>query len=82
MGHLLFGVFFVIYSAHCASVGLQRRPEIHLFAARFKEQHGDVEGARVAFETLRNELVPGLLEVYVKQANFEHRQVADNSLLC
>lgn len=56
------------------SIFVKRRPEIHLFAARFKEQHGDVEGARVAFETLRNELVPGLLEVYVKQANFEHRQ--------
>ncbi|KAG0572900.1 hypothetical protein KC19_VG133400 [Ceratodon purpureus] len=53
---------------------VKRRPEIHLFAARFREQQGDAEGARVAFKILRNELVPGLLEVFVKQANFEHRQ--------
>jgi hypothetical protein len=56
---------------------LQRRPEIHLFAARFRELQGDADGARVAFEVLRNELVPGLLEVFVKKANFEHRQVAN-----
>lgn len=39
-----------------------------------------MDGARVAYETLRNELVPGLLEVFVKQANFEHRQVSNNWL--
>lgn len=53
----------------------QRRPEIHLFGARFKEQHGDVKGARVAYEVLRNDLAVGLLEAIVKHANFEQRQV-------
>ena len=67
---------FVMLTTQRAFVSTQRRPEIHLFAARFREKHGDADGARVAFEILRNELVPGLLEVFVKQANFEHRQVA------
>nr|PNR45766.1 hypothetical protein PHYPA_015537 [Physcomitrium patens] len=39
-----------------------------------KQKHGYVEDARVAFEILRNELVLGLLDVILKQANFEHRQ--------
>ena len=50
----------------------QRRPEIHLFAARFKEDHGDIDGARFEYEFLNSNLAPGLL---VKAANFEHRQV-------
>ena len=53
----------------------QRRPEIHLFAARFKEEHGDIDGARFEYELLNSNLAPGLLESVVKAANFEHRQV-------
>ena len=53
----------------------QRRPEIHLFAARFKEDHGDIDGARFEYEFLNSNLAPGLLESVVKAANFEHRQV-------
>jgi hypothetical protein len=53
----------------------QRRPEVHLFAARFREQEGDVKGARSAYEVLSSELAPGLLGATVKHANFEHRQV-------
>lgn len=55
----------------------QRRPEIHLFGARFKEQYGDVKGARVSYEVLRNDLAVGLLEAIVKHANFEQRQVSN-----
>ena len=49
----------------------QRRPEIHLFAARFKEQQGRVEEARSAFEAAGKDL----LEAVVRRANFERRQV-------
>lgn len=57
--------------------GKQRRPEIHLFGARFKEQHGDIKGARVAYEVLRNDVAVGLLEAIMKHANFEQRQVSN-----
>ncbi|KAG0613938.1 hypothetical protein M758_6G139200 [Ceratodon purpureus] len=53
---------------------VKRRPEIHLFAARYREQLGDVKGARASYEVLRGELEPGLLEVIIKHANFEKRQ--------
>lgn len=53
----------------------QRCPEIHLFGARFREQQGDVKGARLSYELLSSELAPGLLEAIIKHANFEQRQV-------
>ncbi|CAK9216808.1 unnamed protein product [Sphagnum troendelagicum] len=56
------------------TVFVKRRPEVHLFAARFREQEGDVKGARSAYEVLSSELAPGLLGATVKHANFEHRQ--------
>ena len=48
-----------------------------MFAARFKEEHGDIDGARFEYELLNSNLAPGLLESVVKAANFEHRQVND-----
>lgn len=54
---------------------VKRRPEIHIFAARYREQQGDVKGARASYEVLRNDLEPGLLEAIIKHANFERRQV-------
>ncbi|BBN13071.1 pre-mRNA-processing factor 39 [Marchantia polymorpha subsp. ruderalis] len=53
---------------------VKRRPEIHLFAARFKEFQGDIKGARAEYELLSSDLAPGLLEAVIKHANFEHRQ--------
>lgn len=53
---------------------VQRRPEIHLFAARFKESRGDIKGSGAEYELLDSELAPGLLEAIIKHANFEHRQ--------
>ncbi|KAL2623375.1 hypothetical protein R1flu_003580 [Riccia fluitans] len=53
---------------------VKRRPEIHIFAARFKEYQGDIKGARAEYELLSTELAPGLLEAVIKHANFEQRQ--------
>jgi pre-mRNA-processing factor 39 len=53
---------------------VKRRPEIHIFAARYREEQGDLKGARASYEVLRNDLEPGLLEAIVKHANFEKRQ--------
>lgn len=52
------------------------RPEIHLFAARWKEQNGDINGARAAFQLLHSEICPGLLETVTKHAKMERRQVS------
>lgn len=54
----------------------QRRPEIHLFAARFKEQNGDIAGARASYQLVHSEISPGLLEAIIKHANMEHRLVS------
>lgn len=54
---------------------MQRQPEIHLFAARFKEQHGDISGARSAYQFVHTGISPGLLEAIIKHANMEHRLV-------
>ncbi|XWS31372.1 hypothetical protein CRYUN_Cryun23aG0070600 [Craigia yunnanensis] len=51
-------------------VFVKRQPEIHLFAARFKEQNGDIPGARINLFTVKFHLV------FLKQlwhANMEHR---------
>ena len=54
---------------------LQKRPEIHIFAARFKENNQDIPGARAEFQLLHTEISPGYLEAVVKHANMEYRQV-------
>ncbi|KAL0459358.1 UNVERIFIED_CONTAM: Pre-processing factor 39 [Sesamum latifolium] len=51
----------------------KRQPEIHLFAARFKEQHGDISGARAAYQLVHTGISPGLLEAIIKHANMENR---------
>lgn len=61
--------------AHGCNYFLQKRPEIHLFAARFKENNGDIPGARAEFQLLHSEISPGFLEAIVKHANMEHRLV-------
>ncbi|KAK6239015.1 hypothetical protein QUC31_004484 [Theobroma cacao] len=54
-------------------VFVKRQPEIHLFAARFKEQNGDISGARAAYQLVHSEISPGLLEAIIKHANMERR---------
>ncbi|XP_052211283.1 pre-mRNA-processing factor 39-1 isoform X2 [Diospyros lotus] len=54
-------------------VFVKRQPEIHLFAARFKEHNGDIVGARAAYQLVHTEISPGLLEAIIKHANMEHR---------
>ncbi|KAM7273297.1 hypothetical protein ACFE04_027961 [Oxalis oulophora] len=52
-------------------VFVKRQPEIHLFATRFREQNGDVPGARVAYQLVHSEVSPGFLEAIIKHANME-----------
>ncbi|WCJ38216.1 Pre-mRNA-processing factor 39-1 [Euphorbia peplus] len=59
--------------ARATQVFVKRQPEIHLFAARFREQSGDVAGARASYQLLHSEIAPGLLEAVVKHANMEYR---------
>ncbi|KDP26468.1 hypothetical protein JCGZ_17626 [Jatropha curcas] len=59
--------------ARATQVFVKRQPEIHLFAARFREQSGDIPGARAAYQLVHSEIAPGLLEAVVKHANMEHR---------
>ncbi|XP_011656771.1 pre-mRNA-processing factor 39 isoform X2 [Cucumis sativus] len=59
--------------ARASQVFVKRRPEIHLFAARFKEQNGDIAGARASYQLVHSEISPGLLEAIIKHANMEHR---------
>lgn len=59
--------------ARATQVFVKRQPEIHLFAARFKEQHGDIPGARTAYQLVHTEISPGLLEAIVDHANMERR---------
>ncbi|XP_034891480.1 pre-mRNA-processing factor 39-1 isoform X2 [Populus alba] len=59
--------------ARATQVFVKRQPEIHLFAARFKEQNGDIPGARAAYQVVHAEIAPGLLEAITKHANMEHR---------
>ncbi|XP_050366846.1 pre-mRNA-processing factor 39-1 [Argentina anserina] len=54
-------------------VFVKRQPEIHLFAARFKEQSGDIPGAQAAYQLVHSEISPGLLEAIIKHANMERR---------
>lgn len=59
--------------ARATHVFVKRQPEIHLFAARFKEQSEDIAGARAAYQLVHSEISPGLLEAIIKHANMEHR---------
>ncbi|KAK2978149.1 hypothetical protein RJ640_029143 [Escallonia rubra] len=59
--------------ARASQVFVKRQPEIHLFAARFREHNGDVSGARAAYQLVHTEISPGLLEAIIKHANMEHR---------
>ncbi|XP_023004937.1 pre-mRNA-processing factor 39 isoform X1 [Cucurbita maxima] len=59
--------------ARASQVFVKRRPEIHLFSARFKEQNGDIAGARASYQLVHTEISPGLLEAIIKHANMEHR---------
>ncbi|CAH2038975.1 unnamed protein product [Thlaspi arvense] len=59
--------------ARATQVFVKRQPEIHLFAARLKEQNGDIAGARAAFQLVHSEIAPGLLEAVTKHANMEQR---------
>ncbi|XP_030477599.2 pre-mRNA-processing factor 39-1 isoform X1 [Syzygium oleosum] len=54
-------------------VFVKRQPEIHLFAAWFKEHNGDILAARAAYELVHTEISPGLLEAIIKHANMERR---------
>ncbi|XP_020220357.1 pre-mRNA-processing factor 39 isoform X4 [Cajanus cajan] len=59
--------------ARATQVFVKRQPEIHLFCARFKEQNGDIAGARAAYQLVHSETSPGLLEAIIRHANMEHR---------
>ncbi|XP_020529183.1 pre-mRNA-processing factor 39 isoform X1 [Amborella trichopoda] len=59
--------------ARATQVFVKRQPEIHVFAARFKEQSGDISGARAEYQLLHSDVAPGLIEALVKHANMEHR---------
>ncbi|KAL6968143.1 hypothetical protein U1Q18_033946 [Sarracenia purpurea var. burkii] len=59
--------------ARATQVFVKRQPEIHLFAARFKEHSGDIPGARASYQLVHTEISPGLLEATIKHANMEHR---------
>ncbi|KAK8565251.1 hypothetical protein V6N12_058821 [Hibiscus sabdariffa] len=59
--------------ARATQVFVKRQPEIHLFAARFKEQNGDIPGARAAYQLVHSEISPGFLEAIIKHANMERR---------
>lgn len=59
--------------ARATQVFVKRQPEIHLFAARVKEQRGDVLGARGAYQLVHTEISPGLLEATIEHANMERR---------
>ncbi|KAK8694046.1 hypothetical protein V6N13_071610 [Hibiscus sabdariffa] len=59
--------------ARATQVFVKRQPEIHLFSARFKEQNGDIPGARAAYQLVHSEISPGFLEAIIKHANMERR---------
>ncbi|ESQ36521.1 hypothetical protein EUTSA_v10006844mg [Eutrema salsugineum] len=59
--------------ARATQIFVKKQPEIHIFAARLKEQNGDIAGARAAFQLVHSEISPGLLEAVIKHANMEQR---------
>jgi len=56
------------------SVFCKPRADIHLFAARYHERQGNVEGARGRYKYVLGELSPRLLSAVTEAANFERRQ--------
>lgn len=56
---------------------LQKVPDIHLFNSRFKEQIGDLSGARSAFLQLDadSDLDSNFVENIILKANMEKRMV-------
>ncbi|XP_031281026.1 pre-mRNA-processing factor 39-like [Pistacia vera] len=65
--------------ARATQVFVKRVPEIHLFAARFKEQNEDIDGSRAAYQLVHTEISPGFLEAIIKHANMEHRLMSAKS---
>ncbi|KAL1188850.1 Pre-mRNA-processing factor 39-1 [Cardamine amara subsp. amara] len=59
--------------ARATQVFVKKQPAIHIFAARLKEQKGDIAGARAAYQLVHSEIAPGLLEAVIKHANMENR---------
>ncbi|KAF5482475.1 hypothetical protein F2P56_003045 [Juglans regia] len=59
--------------ARATQVFVKRQPEIHLFAARYKEQNGDIPGSQDAYQLVHTEISPGLIEAIIKHANMEYR---------
>ncbi|XP_016466924.1 pre-mRNA-processing factor 39-1 [Nicotiana tabacum] len=59
--------------ARATQVFVKRQPEIHLFAARLREQRGDIPGAQAAYQLVHAEISPGLVEAIIKHANMERR---------
>ncbi|KAH9288350.1 hypothetical protein KI387_032467 [Taxus chinensis] len=59
--------------ARATQIFVKRQPDIHIFAARFKEQLGDTIGARAEYQLLSSEIAPGLLDSVIKHVNMEHR---------
>ncbi|KAJ7977177.1 Pre-mRNA-processing factor 39 [Quillaja saponaria] len=59
--------------ARATQVFVKRQPEIHLFSARFKEQAGDLPGARASYQLVHSEISPGLLEAIIRHSNMENR---------
>eukprot|EP00898_Chlorokybus_atmophyticus_P005951 jgi/Chlat1/6357/Chrsp44S05821 len=53
---------------------VKRKTEAHLFAARFEEQHGNIDVARQHYAHLLSMVAPGLLKAIVASANMERRQ--------
>ncbi|KAH0458157.1 hypothetical protein IEQ34_013472 [Dendrobium chrysotoxum] len=59
--------------ARATQVFVKKQPDIHLFAARFKEHSGDILGARSQYELLYSEISPGFLEAILRHVNMEYR---------
>ncbi|XAR66662.1 hypothetical protein NMG60_11012964 [Bertholletia excelsa] len=55
------------------NVFLKNTPEIHFFNAQFKEQIGDIDGARAEFLPLDDEFGSYFVQQVVKEANMEKR---------
>lgn len=41
----------------------KRKPEMHVFSARYYERHGNMDEARATYRRVLSEISPGLLEV-------------------
>ncbi|XP_019098763.1 PREDICTED: pre-mRNA-processing factor 39 isoform X2 [Camelina sativa] len=59
--------------ARATQVFVKKQPEIHLLAARLKEENGDIAGARAVYQLMHSEISPGLLEAVIEHANMERR---------